>query len=80
MNNIYPKISIVSPSHNPGQFTEQAITSVLEQGYRNSEHMILDNCSTDQTIAILELLARGKRYLLKGFKGYYFDQWQTKSN
>ncbi len=54
MNKIHPKISIVTPSYNQGQFIEQAITSVLEQGYPNFEHIILDNCSTDQTIAILE--------------------------
>lgn len=54
MNQKYPKISIVTPSYNQGQFIEQAITSVLEQGYPNFEHIILDNCSTDETIAILK--------------------------
>lgn len=54
MNKIYPKISIVTPSYNQGQFIELAINSVLEQNYPNFEHIILDNCSTDHTITILE--------------------------
>lgn len=54
MNQTSPKISIVTPSYNQGQFIEMAIKSVLEQGYPNFEHIILDNCSTDETVAILE--------------------------
>lgn len=54
MNKIRPKISIVTPSYNQGQFIESAIKSVLGQGYPNFEHIILDNCSTDETIAILK--------------------------
>lgn len=54
MNKTHPKISIVTPSYNQGQFIELAIQSVLEQGYPEFEHIILDNCSTDRTIAILK--------------------------
>lgn len=49
----YPKISIVTPSYNQGQFIEDAIRSVLQQDYPNFEHIIIDNCSTDETIDIL---------------------------
>jgi len=48
------KISIVTPSYNQGQFIEKAIQSVLDQNYLNFEHIIIDNCSTDQTSEILE--------------------------
>lgn len=50
----YPKISIVTPSYNQGKFIEEAIKSVVEQNYPNFEHIILDNCSTDETIEILQ--------------------------
>ncbi|GAB4422660.1 MAG: hypothetical protein OHK0039_38810 [Bacteroidia bacterium] len=47
-----PKISIVTPSFNQGPYIEDAIRSVLDQGYPNIEHIIIDNCSTDQTAEI----------------------------
>ena len=43
------KISIITPSFNQGQFIEEAIQSVLVQGYPDFEHIVVDNCSTDQT-------------------------------
>ena len=54
--NIYshPKISVVTPSYNQGQFIEDAIISVLDQGYPEFEHIIIDNCSTDNTIEVLK--------------------------
>lgn len=51
---MYPKISIITPSYNQGNFIEVAIQSVIEQNYPNFEHIILDNCSTDKTLEILQ--------------------------
>jgi glycosyltransferase involved in cell wall biosynthesis len=48
------KISIVTPSFNQGSFIEQAIRSVLAQGIEEVEHIIVDNCSSDETSAVLE--------------------------
>lgn len=48
------KISIVTPSYNQGQFIEEAIQSIIAQNYPNFEHIIVDNCSTDNTSSILK--------------------------
>ena len=48
-----PKISIVTPSFNQGKFIREAIDSILNQGYPNFEHIIIDNCSDDETLDIL---------------------------
>ena len=47
------KISIVTPSSNQGAYIACAIESVLSQNYMDVEHIIVDNCSTDETSKVL---------------------------
>jgi len=50
----FPLISIITPSLNQGAYIEENIKSVLNQGYPNFEHIIIDGGSADETIDVLK--------------------------
>jgi glycosyltransferase involved in cell wall biosynthesis len=50
----YPKISIVTPSYNQGEYLEDTILSVLGQFYPNLEYLIYDAASTDNSVEIIK--------------------------
>jgi FkbM family methyltransferase len=49
----WPRITIVTPSYQQGEFIEKTIRSVLLQGYPNLEYIVVDGGSTDSTQVIL---------------------------
>jgi glycosyltransferase involved in cell wall biosynthesis len=49
-----PKITLITPCYNHGEFLEKTITSVLAQDYPNLEYIIIDGGSTDSSIDIIK--------------------------
>ena len=49
----WPRISIVTPSYNQGQFIEETIRSVLLQGYPDLEYIVMDGGSRDSSVEVI---------------------------
>ncbi len=48
------QVSIVMPNYNGSRYISEAINSVLKQTYTNWELIIVDDCSTDESLSIIK--------------------------
>lgn len=51
---MYGKVSIIMPNYNCEKFIDETINSVLAQTYGNWELLIVDDCSTDNSVEIIK--------------------------
>ncbi|MDR2275782.1 MAG: glycosyltransferase [Sphingobacterium sp.] len=59
------KISILIAHYNNGKYFKQCYTSLIDQSYTNWEAIIVDDCSTDNSVEIIKQLIKGNiKFLL----------------
>ena len=51
------KVSIITPLYNCSNYLEQTIQSVISQTYGNWEMIMVDDCSTDNSLEIAQKYA-----------------------
>ena len=52
-----PLVSVIMPAYNCGNFIAQAIQSVINQSIPDWELLVVDDCSTDDTVEVVRRLA-----------------------
>ena len=52
-----PLVSIITPSFNSAKFIAETIQSVQNQTYQHWEMIIVDDCSSDETVSIIQEIA-----------------------
>lgn len=57
MSDTLPRITIVTPSYNQGEFLEDCLKSVVEQDYPELEIIVMDGGSSDGSVEIIERYA-----------------------
>lgn len=50
LENEFPLVSIVSPCYNHSEYIIESLNSIREQTYQNIQHIIIDDCSTDNSV------------------------------
>lgn len=50
----YGLVSIITPSYNSTEFISEMIDSILAQTYKNWELLITDDCSTDDSVEVIQ--------------------------
>lgn len=53
-----PKVSVIIPVYNTEAYVEEAVRSIMTQTLRDIEILVVDDGSTDQSLTILERLAK----------------------
>ena len=58
-------ISVIMPSYNTGKYISDSIKSVIDQTYPDWELIIVDDCSTDDTVDVINSFSDPRIILLK---------------
>nr|WP_232846304.1 glycosyltransferase [Amphritea pacifica] len=54
-----PLVSVIIPVFNGADYLSESLGSVLTQSYPNIEIIVIDDCSTDSSVALIERLSAG---------------------
>lgn len=70
-----PLVSIIMAVYNGGNYTEQAISSVISQSYSNIEFIIIDGKSTDGTVDVIEKHSDKISYWISESDNGIYEAW-----
>ena len=75
-----PSVSVIVPNYNHARYLEQRLDSVFSQTYPNFEVIILDDCSTDNSLEVINRYKDNPHLaqivVNKANSGSVFKQWE----
>lgn len=57
---LMPRVSVLMPNYNASEFIEESIMSVLNQTYQDFEIILIDDCSTDNSLELVKRINNSK--------------------
>ena len=66
----FPAVSVIIPLYNAEKYIDECLDSILAQTFKNFELIVVDDCSTDNSVAIVESYVEkfGGRMILTSLK------------
>lgn len=78
--NTLPKVSVIVPNYNHARYLKERIDSILNQTFQDFELILLDDCSTDNSLEVLSAYCNNPHvsHILSNAKnsGSPFMQWE----
>jgi glycosyltransferase involved in cell wall biosynthesis len=76
---VQPLVSVIVPNYNHEKYLEQRLESIFNQTYSNYEVILMDDCSTDNSLSILHKYEGHEKVVKSVFNktntGNTFKQW-----
>ena len=60
-----PKVTVLMPTYNVAPYVKEAIGSVLAQTYHDFELLVIDDCSTDNTVQVVQSIDDPRIHLVQ---------------
>ena len=54
MEGFMAKLTVISPVYNAEKYLRKSIESVLNQTFKDFEYLLIDDCSTDNSLQLIE--------------------------
>lgn len=70
MSQKMPLISVIMPCYNADKYVFEAIWSILNQTQNNLELIIIDDCSIDNSVSVIESIKDSRVFLIKNSFNY----------
>lgn len=63
-----PRVTVLMPTYNVAPYVREAIDSVMQQTYTNFELLVIDDCSTDDTVSMVRSINDPRIHIIQNEK------------